>query len=313
MIFPEGCLPSPPMGVLSAVQAGRYLGVNEKTVRNWINRGELAVLSTDPIRLDSAHVDEVLRARQADAVADLVRRHRDPVFLAHEARRVLHPRDLGTNLPQDRAENERRRLSLVSDTARTIFGNASLTAALLTDDSCRWCRAADFATVLNTWAPTQFSEGFRALFDQEPCEKCAPGLYAPLWEALRSRVHPPGTRPSAPAPRASAAEREMAEQWARQRAVTAAAKPSRNDDDGRAWVAKRLRTERERLKAAKRSGDQRRAIQLRRAIQSLEADAARLDGRPTVTAAASRPGRLACGHLLAARCACPRPSKRGQR
>lgn len=297
------------MSILSAVQAGRYLGVTEKTVRNWINRGELEVLSVDPVRLDSRHVHEVLKARQAAALADLAGRMQDPVRLARETRRVLHPRDLGANLPQDRAEAERRRLSLVSDVARLLFGNAALTAAC-SGDGCRWCRAQDFAKVLGGWAPTQFSEGFRALFDQEPCEKCGPGLYGPVLAALAARVHPGGERPSAASVGPSAAERQAAREWAGRRAPVVAATPVKDkDDDGKALVARRLREVRGQLKVAKREGDQRRAIRLQQTLRALTADAAVVDGR----AAAARPGRLACGHLLAAGCGCPRrASARGR-
>jgi hypothetical protein len=300
----------PGMTVLNAVQAGRYLGVAERTIRNMINRGELSVLSTDPVRLDSAHVADILQARQVDALADLARRKQDPVCLARETRRVLHPRDLGANLPQDRAEAERRRLSLVSDTARLLFGNAALTAAC-SGDGCRWCRAQDFAKVLGGWAPAEYSEGFAALFGQEPCEKCAPGLYAPLWASLRSRVHPDGTGLSERAPRPSAGEQAMARQWVEQRAVTAASRPSVGDDKGKGLVQRRLRETRARLAAAKRSGDQRYAIRLRAIVASLEADAAAVT--PRAAAAAGRPGRLRCGHALSEGCACPRrASARGR-
>lgn len=292
------------MTVLNAVQAGRYLGVAERTVRNMINRGELSVLSTDPIRLDSAHVDDVLRARQADALADLARRMQDPVALARETLRVLRPQRPGTNLPQDRAEEERRRLSLVSDTARLLFGQASLTAALLADDSCRWCRSADFAKVLNTWAPTVYSEGFAALLGG-PCERCAPGLYRPLMEAMRARVRGGAVRPSEAAPRPSAAERQAAYEWASQRPATAAVKRV-GDDGGKALVARRRREVQAQLTAAKRRGDQRYAIQLQQTLRSLTADAAAVDGRTT----ASRPGTLRCGHALAANCSCPRLASR---
>lgn len=144
------------------------------------------------------------------------------------------------------------------------------------------------------------------MFDQEPCERCGPGLYGSVLASLRARVHGDAERPSGPAPRPSAAEREMAREWALQRPVTAAVKPV-GDDDGRALVASALRTARARQKDAKRRGDQAYALQLAKTIRGLEADAALVDGRPS---AVSKPGRRWCGHLVAAGCGCP---VRGQR
>jgi molybdopterin biosynthesis enzyme len=77
-------------------------------------------------------------------------------------------------------------------------------------------------------------------------------------------------------------------------------------------VQRRLRETRARLVAARRSGDTRYALKLRAMVASLEADAAKVDGR--AFSAADRPGTLRCGHELAAGCACPRrASTRGQR
>jgi hypothetical protein len=292
------------MAILSAVQAGHYLGVTEKTVRNMINRGELEVLSVEPVRLDSRHVDDVLKARQVDALHDLARGHKTPVDLAREARRVLHPSYATTTLPDRVAEEQRLRMSLVSDTAKLLFGQAAITAACTGDEACRWCRAREYAAVLKTWAPTQYAEGFRALFDQAPCSKCGPALYGAVMESLRAQVHAGGERPSGGRVAPSAAEREAAREYVTRRPVTAAAQPVRqDDDDGRSMVNRRLQQTRARLKEAKRSGDQRRAIQLTQTLQALTADAARVDG---LAASAARPGRLRCGHLLASGCSCPR-------
>ncbi|MDX3315201.1 hypothetical protein P1S61_40395, partial [Streptomyces sp. ME08-AFT2] len=213
------------MDVLSAVQAGHYLGVAEKTVRNMINRGELEALSLDPVRLDSRHVDGVLRMRQTDAHHDLARTRQTPVSLARETRLSLRPPRENKPLPDRVADQQRLKLALVPDRAKLLFGTAALNAALLDDGSCRWCAAMKFATVLKTWAPEQYGDAFRELFDQVPCEVCGPGLYAPLMAALADRVNPPGRRPSEPAPRPSEAERAAAQEWASVRAVTASAAP----------------------------------------------------------------------------------------
>lgn len=300
------------MSVLNAVQAGHYLGVTERTVRNMINRSELAVLSTDPVRLATEAVDDVLKARQADALHDLARRRQTPVSLAREVRRTLLRRDTTTVLPDQVAEDQRRRLGLVSDTGRLLFGRAALSAALLDDDACRWCRAQEYAAVLHTWAPTKYAEGFRELFAQAPCEVCAPTLYAPLMDELRSRVHGPSAGPSEGRAAASAPSAPAGPVRVPERAVTAAARPVQ-DDDGRALVARRLRETREKLKAARRAGDQKAAIRLRQTVQQLQEDAAAVDYGRSAVMAAARPGRLRCGHLLAAGCACPRrASTRGQ-
>lgn len=296
------------MDTFSAVQAGRWLGFTERTVRNMINRGELRVVSADPIRLDPGHVDEVLRDRQADVTCDLVRMRKSAVQLARETVEVLRPRNESAPLPDRVATHQRLKLSLVPDSAKLMFGTASLTAALA-DDGCRWCKAKDFAAWLGTWGPERYSEGFAELFGQAPCAKCGPGLYGPLMDALKARVHPPGVGPSAAAVAPTADERARALEWVQRRPVTPAARPV-GDDDGRAMVARRRREVQARLTAAKRAGDQRYAIQLRTVLQSLTADASVVDGR---AGAAARPGRLRCGHLLSAGCGCPRPSARSAR
>lgn len=296
------------METLNAVQAGRWLGFTERTVRNMINRGELQLVSADPVRLDPRHVDQVLRARQADVVRDLARTHKSAVHLARETAEVLRPPNEDQPLPDRVATRQRLKLSLVPDRAKLMFGTASLNAALVDDGSCRWCTAADFARVLGVWGPERYSEGFRELFGQRPCAACGPRLYGPVMASLSARVHGGAERPSKAAPRPSAAERQAAREYVQQRAVTAGAKPV--DDDGKALVAAGLRTARARLKDAKRRGDQRAALHLAQVIRGLEMDAAVVDGRTT---AAARPGRLRCGHPLSQDCGCPRrASKRGR-
>lgn len=295
--------------VFNSQQCGLHLGVSDRTIRNLIARGEIQALSTDPIRVEAGHIAEVLAIRQAGALNELARRHQTPVDLAWEVRRSLLRQEAGVMLPGQRAESQRRRLGLLPDAAKSLFGQAALTA-VFEKGGCRWCKAAEYAAKLpGYWAPAEYSEGFAALFGQDPCERCAPGLYAPVLASLRARVHPGGVRPSAARVVPSAAERERAAEWAQRHPVMAAARPVR-DDGGRALVARRLREERARLKAAKRAGDQRLALRLAQVVRSLEADAAAVDGRAVV----SRPGMLRCGHALAAGCSCPRRApQRGQR
>ncbi|MEV2228391.1 hypothetical protein AB0H69_07400 [Streptomyces phaeochromogenes] len=288
------------METFTIAQAARHLGLSDQGVRKMIGRQELFVLAgTDPVRLDAEHVETVRLLRRESLLLDLTRRRRTPVHLAQDARRVLFPTTPDANLPQYKSEDERRRLSLVSADARQLFGVASLTAAC-TEDGCRWCTAQKFAEVLGGWAPVAYTEGFRALFDQAPCERCAPGLYGTVMASLAARVHPgrhrlPDARaeaiaaalPAAPAPRPQPAQ---------------PAQPIQGGDDGRALISRRRREVQERLTAAKRSGDQRYAIQLRQTLNALTADASRVDARPV----SSRPGTLRCGHLLAQNCSCPR-------
>lgn len=292
------------METFTIAQAARHLGVSDTATRKMIGRAELSVLpGSDPIRLAAAHVDAVLKLRQADAVHDLARRRSTAVRLARETRDVLLPKPHESKpLPDRTATSWNLRMSLVSTEARTLYGVAALTA-VGSQDGCRWCRTQDFARVLGGWAPTAYSEGFAALFGQEPCAACGPALYGPLMESLRARVNGGAGRPSRAAVVPSVAERAAAREWASRRPVTASAQPVQ-DDNGKALVSRRLKETRARLKAAKRSGDQRHALRLAQMARDLEADAARVDGR--VPSAADRPGTLRCGHALAAGCSCPR-------
>jgi hypothetical protein len=294
------------MDVFNSLQAGRHLGVTDRTIRNLINRGEVQALSVEPIRLDVGHVADVLRVRQAAALQDLARRRQTPVSLARDTRRHLLSRE-GFVLPDDRAEHQRRRLALLPEDAKSLFGTAALTAVLAESD-CGWCTAQKFAATLEgLWAPTEFSPAFRALFDQDPCERCGPGLYGAVMASLASRVHPPGTRPPEPAPRPSEAERQAAREWAASRPVTASAAPMQADD-GRALVSRRRREVQARLKAANRRGDSAYAESLARSLEALTADARVVDGR----AAAPR-GRKACGTPVGVRCECHTSDRRGKR
>jgi hypothetical protein len=291
------------MTYLSAVQAGHYLGVAERTVRNMINRGELEVLSADPIRLDSGHVHEVLLARQHEARYDLTQLRQTPVTLARETREQLHRSYGGVELPEHRTERQQRRMALVSGTAKLLFGTAALAAAQLDDDSCRWCRAASFAKVLGSWAPTSYSEGFAALFAQDPCGRCGPALYGAVLASLEARVHPGRYRPPDAAAEAVAAAMPAAAVSRPERA-----EPVQRGDGGKALVARRLRAVHGALKAARRRGDATYELALQAQLQVLTADARAVDG---LVASAAR---LSCGHLARAGCACARrASSRGQR
>jgi hypothetical protein len=288
------------METLTIAQAARHLGLSDPGVRKMIERQELFTLSgTSPVKLSAEHVETVRLLRREALLADLAARRKTPVMLASEARRVLFPQHLGANLPQHQAEAQRRRLNLVSSEARQLFGTAAMTAACASE-GCRWCLSADFARVLGGWAPTEYSEGFRELFGQEPCERCGPGLYGAVLASLNARVYqgaqtPPGGRAEAPAPRMRAEPRQVVSER-----VTAA-QPVQGGD-GKELVSRRLRATRVRLKAAERSGDRAYAAQLRKALKTLTADASVVDRRSV----SSRPGTLRCGHALAANCACPR-------
>ena len=288
------------------VQAARHLGVTERTARNLIARGELEAASVDPVRLDPVHVAEVLRVRQESARLELVRARKDPLVLARETRKLLDRPYSDVNLPRHRAEDFKRRMALVSQPAKTLFGTAALTAAQSEDGSCRWCRAAEYGRVLSTWAPTVFSPALAELFGQAPCQQCGPRLYGSVMAALRSRVHPGGERPAEG--RAEPAVPVMRAQ-ARPpvRRAPAPAQPVQDDDGGKAAIQRRRREVQSRITAARRAGDTKYEAQLRLQLMALTADAAVVDGRRSLK---SRPGVLRCGHLLAANCSCPRASKR---
>ncbi len=267
------------MEYLNAVQTARHLGVVERTVRNMVGRGELEVVSADPVRFDPRHVAEVLRVRQASARLELMRARKDPLSVARETRALLDRPYSDVNLPQHRAEDRKRRMALVSQPAKTLFGTAALTAAQSEDGSCRWCKAAEYGRFLGTWAPTAFSPEFRALFGADPCERCGTGLYGTTMAALAARVHPGGERPSAGRTE-PAAPRMRAEPWRPMREAPAVAQPVQVDDASeRAWLSKRRRQVQARITEAKRRGDRAYEGQLRLQLQALTADAARVDGR----------------------------------
>lgn len=290
------------METFTIAQTARHLGISDQGVRKMIGRQELFLLpGFEPARLDAEHVETARLLRREALLLELASKRRTPVTLAQDVRRSLFPPN-DTLLPHRVAEHQRRRLSLLPTEARQLFGAAALSAALV-QDKCRWCAAQDFARVLGGWAPTQFSPGFRALFDQDPCAQCAPGLYGAVLASLEARVHPGRHRPPDPVAEAIAAEIPAVPAPRPQRA-----QPVQDDDGGRALVAARLRTARARLKDAKRRNDQAYVLRLAQTVRSLEADAAAVDGR----AAAPR-GRKACGTPVGVRCECHTSDRRGQR
>lgn len=259
------------MDVFTAADAANWLGVTREAVDLAAREGRLPVLDGDgPRRFSREAVEAYYQARVQERIAALARGRETPVSVARRVRRGLAESETG--LPRPFAV----KLAAMPDLWRSVFSSAELAAAC-TAEGCRWCEARKFADFRGL-RPPEFSPALRELFGGEPCGKCGPGLLRPFMAALRSRVHSGRERPSAPAAAPSAAERELARQWAARRPVTASARP-RQDDDGRSMVQRRLRESRAQLTAAKRRGDQRHAIQLRQTIQALEADAAAIDGR----------------------------------
>jgi len=288
------------MEELNAVEAARRLGLSREAVDAAAREGRLAAVAGDgPRRFSAQAVEEFHQRRMAQLVATLARSGETPVSVACRVRKGLHASG-DTGLPRAFAA----KLSAMPSDWRMLFNRAELAAACVKDgEGCRWCKAAEYAEFLGL-RPVEFAPARVELFGGPPCGKCGPGLLRPYWAALEARVHGGAVRPSKAAVPPSAAERERAREWVQRHPVTAAARPVQ-DDGGRGMVARRLREERAKLKSAKRAGDQRSALRLARVVRGLEADAAAVDGRTT---AAVKPGRLACGHPLAAGCGCPRRS-----
>ncbi|MBP5915745.1 helix-turn-helix domain-containing protein [Streptomyces sp. LBUM 1486] len=289
------------MDELSAAEAAKWLGVSREAVDLAAREGRLSfVAGGGPRRFTRAAVEDFHQGRQDALVASLARNGETPASVARKVRAALHAS--GTGLPRSSSV----RLAAMPEAWRSLFTRAELAAACLKDgEGCRWCKAAEFSAFLGL-RPTPYAPAYAELFGGPPCGTCGPALLRPFMARLAARVHPGGVRPSVGPVVASAAERAAAQQWASRQAVTASAKPVQ-DDDGRSMVARRLREARTRLKDAKRRNDQAYALRMAQVVRGLEQDAARVDGRSAVTASA-RPGKLACGHLLAAGCGCPRRS-----
>ena len=290
---------------LSVKAAAQRLGMTEYGTRGLIEAGKLRpVVRTPSVKLAALDVEDLRLARRDAALEEFTRRGVDLVKLARDTRRQLRPE------PADPLPGGARGLSGLPANVRAFFGAAPLAALTLPDrEACGWCAAKVAAGLLRAPEPRP-GEVLLALLGDPCMEKCMGRFAGAEMERLRARVHPGGARPSAARTTPAAAARSMAPA-APPVSPRTPAQPVQPDDGGRSMVARQLRTARVRLKDAKRTGDQRRAIQLQQTIRGLEADAAVVDGRVT---AAARPGRLRCGHLLSAGCACPRrASARGAR
>lgn len=303
------------MDEFTAVEAAKWLGVSREAVDLAAREGRLPVVAGDgPRRFSREALEEFHQGRQAEKIAKLARSGESPVSVAGKVRRGLFAGETG--LPRPFAV----KLAAMPVDWRTLFNKAELAAACVPDgEGCRWCRCAEFSGFLGL-RPTPYAPAYAALFDQPPCGVCAPRLLKPYMQALEARVHRGAVRPSEAAPPTSAAERAQVQEWALQRAVTAAAKPVKDDDGGRALVARRLREVRARAKTAKRAGDQKYALRLAQVARDLEQDAARVDGRALTAAAGAKPrvarfmGSKACGTPVGQSCAChPGPKRRGRR
>jgi hypothetical protein len=292
----------PPLAVRTAANR---LGVSVWAVHKAIDRGELRPVTRSPLQVSAADVEQ-MRVRRRDEAVDRIGLDR-MARLAADVRAQLHP-PIGSGAPGGHAALEK-----LSERVKAAFGMPLLHAAAMPEGSgCRWCAAEVASRILQVPVRQEMlSSAFGvALLGGPECERHR-GLVRDRMGQLGARVHPgrgrPGDGRTEPVA-AAGSTAPAAPAVARPRP----AQPVKDDDGGRAWIAARLRTERERLKVAKRAGDQRRAIQLRATIRGLEADAARVDGR-TPEKAGARPGRLRCGHLLSAGCACPRRASRGRR
>lgn len=303
------------MDEFAAAEAAKWLGISREAVDLAAREGRLPAVAGDgPRRFARMAVEEFHQRKQDALVASLARNGETPTSVAQKVRRGLFQSETGLPRPFS------ARLAAMPDAWRSLFNKAELAAACVPDgEGCRWCRCAEFSGFLGQ-RPTPYAPVYAALFDQAPCGVCAPRLLKPYMAALEARVHRGAVRPSeAPSPM-SAAERARVQEWALRRAVTAAAKPVKDDDGGRALVARRLREVRARAKQAKRAGDQKYALRLAQVVRDLEADAARVDGRALTAAARTKPrvarfmGAKACGTPVGVSCSChPGPQRRGRR
>lgn len=294
MVFDQ----DPSVPPLSVRAAANRLGMSTWGVHKAIDRGELRPVTRQPIQVSADDV-EAMRQRKRDEAVDQIGVER-MVRVARDVRLHLHP-PVGSGGPRGHAALEQ-----VSERLRAAFTMPFLHAAAMPDGSgCRWCAAEIAGRMLSVPVRQELlsSDVGLALLGGPECDRHR-GLVSGRMRELAARVHPGAERSSAactePAPTAGR---------------TTVSKPvvrSQGDDNGRAMVQRRLREARARLKTAKRTNDQKYALRMAQQVRDLERDAARLDGR-AVTASA-RPGRLRCGHLLAAACACPRrASKRSAR
>lgn len=284
MVFDQ----DPSVPPLSVRAAASRLGFSTWGVYRAVERGELQQVARNPVQVSAADVER-LRLRKRDEAIEQIGVDR-LAKLARDVRLLLHP-PFGSGGPREHAALEQ-----VSERVKAAFTMPVLHAAALPDGSgCRWCAAEIAGKMLAVPVRQEMlsSEVGLALLGGPKCERHR-GLVAGRMRELAARVRPGGESRSVArtAPAATPG-----------RAAVVRAAERVQDDGGRSMVQRRLRETRARQKAAKRAGDQAYALRLAKVVRGLEADAARLDGAVTASA---RPGRLRCGHLLAANCACPR-------
>lgn len=284
----EEPLTIPPLTVRAAANR---LGLSTWAIHKAIDRGELRPVTRHPIQVSVDDV-EAMRLRKRDEAIARIGADR-LLKTAHNVRAHLRP-PFASGAPGGHAA-----LNGVSEVAKSAFGMPLLHAAAMPDGSgCRWCHAENAGRMLSVPVrPETLSSEFGiALLGGPECERHK-GLVRDRLGQLHARVHPGGERPVGGRTEPSAGKRPAAPSQAVQRAVRA------EGDNGKEFVRRRLRQTQERLTEAKRSGDHRSAIRLQQTLKSLRADAAAVDG---LTASAARPGKLRCGHLLAAACSCRR-------
>lgn len=286
----------PPLTVRTAANR---LGMSVWGVHRAVERGELKPVVRHPIKVSAADVESMRLRKQSGAIerigADRL------VKTAREVRAKLHPPvTSGAPRGHDALED-------LPEATKQALGPALLAGAAMPDGSgCRWCAATVAGELLRTpvAAATLAGEVGVALLGEPGCEEHRALLRGRMAE-FAAEVHPGVTRPSTARSglvRAPVGQRPQAP-------VVRPAARALVDDGGKALVSRRRREVQARLKAARRSGDLPYALRLQRQLQSLVADAARIDGRSSVTASA-RPGVLRCGHRLDARCSCPRRASR---
>lgn len=261
------------MDEFTAAEAAKWLDISRESVDLAAREGRLAVLGGDgPRRFSREAVDAYHQGRVLDNVAALARAGETPVSAARKVRERLHAEEVG--MPRPFAV----RLKAMPVSWRSVFSPAELAAACVRDgDGCRWCRAREFADFKGL-RPPEFSAALQELFGAAPCGVCAPALLGPYMAVLAARVHRGGRRASGARVAPSDETRALAREWALKHSVRTVPEP-REDDDGKALVARRLKETRERLKAAKRRGDQKHAIRLQQTLRSLTADASAIDDR----------------------------------
>lgn len=264
MVYDE----DPSIPPLTVRVAANRLGLSVWGIHKAIDRGELSLVTRSPLQVSAADVEQ-MRQRRRDEAIDRIGVDR-MARVAADVRAQLHP-PFGSGAPGGHAALEK-----MSERVKAAFGMPLLHAAAMPAGSgCRWCHAENAGRMLRVPVrqETLSSEFGIALLGGPECERHR-GVVRDRMGQLAGRVHPGRGRPGDGRTGAVAASTAAPSATPRR----APARPVQ-DDDGRSMVQRRLRESRAQLTAAKRRGDQRRAIQLRTTIQGLEADAAAIDGR----------------------------------